>query len=166
MSDSQRRSLTATYMREISPRWFLAGAGNTGSNSQLSLDYSWSLGTGPGRSLVLSNRVTLTTWLGIFHRTEKYEGEDSRGTIPLALTTDLEWFVWSGMSTDVSSQLVISPILNDAGRWRIQLTTSLSRELVNNLYLAIGITEIYDSQPPSDVNKSDFSFTSSLGWTF
>lgn len=42
----------------------------------------------------------------------------------------------------------------------------MSRELVSNLYLNIGITEVYDSKPPNDANKNDFSITSSLGWSF
>ena len=66
----------------------------------------------------------------------------------------------------MSSRLVISPILDDSGRWQITFVTSLSRELVSSLYLSIGVTEIYDSRPPTDANKNDFSFTSSLGWTF
>jgi hypothetical protein len=74
--------------------------------------------------------------------------------------------VWSGLSTDLSSRLVISPILDDSGRWQITFVSSLSRELVSSLYLSIGITEIYDSRPPADANKNDFSFTSSLGWSF
>jgi hypothetical protein len=166
VSDTRRRGLEATYARELSNRWFWAVSAGAGSNSQLGLDYARLIGTGPGRFLVLSNKVQLSTWVGLFHRTERYEGDDPRGTTPLSLTTDFQWFAWSGLSTDVSSQLVISPILSDSGRWRVGFVTSLSHDLVNNLSLSIGITEIYDSKPPSDVNKNDFNFTSSLGWTF
>jgi len=110
--------------------------------------------------------VALVMWLGLNYRTERYVDQGSRNTLPLSLTTDLQWFVWSGMSTDVSSKLVISPILNDSGRWQISWTASLNRELVNSLYLNIGVTEIFDSQPPTDANKNDLSFNSSLGWSF
>jgi hypothetical protein len=166
VDDIRRGGASALYARELSKSWLWAGGADAQSNSQLSLDYAWSVGTGPGRYLVRTNRVMLATWLGLFYRTEQYEGEDQRNTLPLSLTTDFQWFVWSGLSTDVSSRLVISPILDDSGRWQISFTSSLSRELVSSLYLSIGITEIYDSRPPTEANKNDFSITSSLGWNF
>lgn len=118
VSDIERRALTAVYAREIRERWFWAGAGDAVTNSQLSLDYSWSIGTGPGRFLVLSDRVSLTTWLGAFYRRERYEGDEAGEKLPLSLTTNLEWFAWAGLSTDLSSRLVVSPILTTpaAGR--------------------------------------------------
>jgi hypothetical protein len=166
ISDIERRNLTAGYTRLFHNRWLWAAGGSGARNSQLGLEQSWSIGTGPGRFLILTNAVTLGTWIGLYYRTERYTGADARNTIPLSLTTDLQWFTWSGLSTDISSRLVISPILNDSGRWQINLTASLRRELLSNLYLNIGVTEIYDSKPPSDVNKNDFAFTTSLGWTF
>jgi hypothetical protein len=166
VDDIRRGNAAVLYARELSKTWFWAGAADAQSNSQLSLDYAWSLGSGPGRFLLRTNRVMLTTWLGLYYRTEQYESEEARNTLPLSLTTDFQWFVWSGLSTDLSSRLVISPILDDSGRWQITFVSSLSRELVSSLYLSIGITEIYDSRPPADANKNDFSFTSSLGWSF
>ncbi len=166
VDDIRRGNAAALYARELSKTWFWAGGADAQSNSQLSLDYAWSIGTGPGRYLVRTNRVMLGSWIGLYYRTEQYEAEDQRTTLPLSLTTDFQWFVWSGLSTDVSSRLVISPILDDSGRWQITFVSSLSRELVSSLYLSIGVTEIYDSRPPAEANKNDFSFTSSLGWTF
>ena len=165
-SDIRRRDMAATYAHELSDKWFWSTGANGGSNTQLSLDYFWSIGTGPGRFLVRSDRVTVATWAGLFFRNERYEGESSRNTLPLSLTTDFQWFVWSSLNTDVSSRLTVSPILNDAGRWQIAFTAALSRDLVSSLNLSIGVTEVYDSKPPSDVNQNDFNFTSSLGWTF
>ncbi len=166
VDDIRRGNALAVYSRELSTDWLWVGGAEAQSNSQLSLDYAWSVGTGPGRYLVRTNRVMLATWLGLFYRTEQYEDEDQRNTLPLSLTSDLQWFVWSGLSTDVSSRLVVSPILDDSGRWQISFTSSISRELVSSLYLSIGITEFYDSRPPTDANKNDFSVTSSLGWSF
>jgi len=166
ISDIERRDLTASYTRVFGHRWIWGAGGGGSSNSQLGLEQAWSAGTGPGRLLVLSNKVDLATWIGLFYRTERYVGEDARSTIPLSLTTDFQWFTWTGLSTDVSSQLVISPILNDSGRWRVNFTANVRRELLSHLYLNLGVTEIYDSKPPVDVNKNDFAFTTSLGWTF
>ena len=164
-ADIRRGNLAGIYARDLSDSWFWAAGAGGQTNSQMSLEYAWSVGTGPGRFLARSNRMAFTMWLGLNVRTERYADQSSRITLPLSLTTDFQWFVWSGMSTDLSSKLVISPILNDAGRWQISWTASLNRELVNSLYLNIGVTEIFDSQPPTDATKNDLSFTSSLGWS-
>jgi hypothetical protein len=166
VADIERQNLSGVYLREFRKRWFWAVASNLNRNSQLSLEGSWSLGTGPGRWLVFSNKVTLGTWIGLFYRTERYTNEDARTAIPLPLTIDFQWFAWSGLSTDVSSQLTAAPILNDAGRWQISFKANVKRELLSHLYLNIGVTELYDSKPPTDGNQNDFSFTTSIGWTF
>jgi hypothetical protein len=58
-------------------------------------------------------------------------------------------------------------VLNDQGRWRISFTTNLTQEILNLLYLRIGVVEEYDSNPPSsDANKNDFRITTSIGWTY
>lgn len=166
VSNIVRRTLTALYTRVFHNRWLWAVGGDGTRNSQLGLEGAWALGTGPGRFLVLNDRIKIGTWLGLFYRREKYIGQDTRSSVPLSLTTDLQWYTWTGLDTDVSSRLSISPILGDSGRWRINFTAGLRREVVSHLYLDLGVTEIYDSKPPSDVNKNDFAFTSSLGWTF
>jgi hypothetical protein len=59
------------------------------------------------------------------------------------------------------------PILDDWGRWRINFNATASREVLKNLYLNLSVTEVFDSRPTSpDANKNDFSFTTSIGWTF
>ena len=166
VSDIERRNLSASYTRAFGDRWFWATSAAGARNSQLGLERSWTLGTGPGRFLVLSNRVLLGSWLGIYYRNERYTGVDPRSTIPLSLVTDLEWFNWAGHSTDLSSRLAVSPILDDAGRWQISFTARVKHELLSLLYLTVGITEYYDSSPPADANRNDFSLTTSIGWTF
>ena len=80
--------------------------------------------------------------------------------------TDFEFFNWAGLSTDLSSRLSIAPVLNDAGRWQINFTAQLKRELFNNFYFDIGLTEYFDSSPPTDAARNDFSINTSLSWTF
>ena len=166
VSDIERRNLTATYYRVLSSRWFWAGSAAGARNSQLDLERSWTFGTGPGRFLVLSNKVLLGSWIGVYYRNERYTGDEPRGTMPLSLATDFEWFNWSGLSTDLSSRLTVSPILNDSGRWQISFTAHVKHELLSLLYLTVGVTEYHDTRPPAGANPNDFGITTSIGWTF
>jgi hypothetical protein len=168
ISNITRRNFTFFYARELSTRkdWiWVATAGNQ-ENSQLGLDNAISLGTGPGRIVIQSNRVDLIFWVAPAIRREDYGANPPRTVYPLSFVGDFQLFSWAGMSTDLSSRLSAGPVLNDSNRWQISFTANLNRELLNQLYLTIGITEIYDSNPPFDTNKNDFSLTTSLGWTF
>lgn len=165
-STISRRDVGLWWAREYARVWLWNLAAQYQENSQLSLDFSFGIGTGPGRLLINTNRVQLLTWIGPFFRRENYEDEDPRTAVPLALATDFELFSWAGLSTDISSRLVVAPVLNDAGRWQINFTTQLKRELLNNFYLNVGLTEYFDSSPPADANKNDFSINTSLSWTF
>jgi hypothetical protein len=111
--------------------------------------------------------MELSALLGIAYNRERFTGEEARNTVPLGLGTDFQFFNWSGLSTDLSSRLSIQPVLNDSGRWRISFSIDLTQEILNLLYLTVGLDEEYDSKPPSaDANKNDFRLTTSLGWTY
>ncbi len=167
VSDITRGTARLMYIRELKGMWFLGFSAAAEQNSQLSLDIRGSIGGGPGRFFIANNRMELGTIVGIGYNRERFTGEEARNTLPLGLITDFQFFDWSGLSTDLSSRLSIQPVLNDAGRWRISFTADLTQEIVNLLYLRIGLVEEYDSSPPSaDANKNDFRITTSLGWTY
>ena len=167
VSDITRGTARLMYIRELKGLWFVGFAASAEQNSQLSLDIRGSIGGGPGRFFIANSRMELGSLVGIGYSRERFSGEEARKTLPLALITDFQFFDWSGLSTDLSSRLSIEPVLNDQGRWRISFTVNLKQEILSQLYLRIGVTEEYDSKPPSvDANKNDFRITTSLGWTY
>ena len=154
------------WNREFSHMWLWNVTAQMQQNSQLSLDLSLSIGTGPGRIFVSTNHVWLASSIGPFFRTENYADEDPRIAIPLSLSTDFELFSWAGLSTDLSSHLAVAPVLNDPGRWQINFSAQLSRDLISNLTLNLTVTEYYDSNPPADANRNAFTVDTSISWTF
>jgi hypothetical protein len=167
VSDITRGTARLTYIREMKGLWFVGFTASAEQNSQLSLDMRGSIAGGPGRFFIANSRMELGSVMTLGYNRERFTGEEARNTVPLGLTTDFQFFNWSGLSTDLSSRLSIQPVLNDSGRWRIGFSANLTQEILNLLYLRIGVVEEYDSQPPSaDANKNDFSITTSLGWTY
>jgi hypothetical protein len=167
VSDITRATARLFYVRELRGLWFVGLTASAEHNSQLSLDIRESLRAGPGRYFIANSRMEFGTLLAIGYSRERFTGEDARNTTPLALVTDYRFFDWSGLDTNLSSRLSIEPVLNDQGRWRISFTANLTQEILNRLYLRIGLVEEYDSKPPSaDANKNDFRITTSLGWTY
>ncbi len=154
------------YAREVKNRWFYGGFLSAERNSQLDLELRGTLGGGPGRFLVQTNRVTFGLWGGIAYAEERYTGQASDGTVPAFLTGDFLYFLFGALDKQLSSQLTVMPVLG-SNRVRVQFNSNLKWELVHELYLNFGIIEAYDSNPPAEgANKNDLSVTTSLGFSF
>ncbi|MEJ2335528.1 MAG: DUF481 domain-containing protein [Gemmatimonadales bacterium] len=160
-------SMLFGYQREFGKRWFYGGLASGEQNSQLDLELRGSGGAVAGRYLVQSNKVDLTVAAGLTYARERFTDQDADNALQGLLLTDFQFFSWGTLDTDLSSQLAIIPVLNQSGRWRIGFDLSLSRELVSNFYLSVGVSEQFDSQPPTvDSEKNDFSVNTSFGWSF
>mgnify|MGYP001827292727 FL=1 len=165
--DIRRAQSGLSHLNQLASRWFWTVLLTGETNSQLSLDYRVSVGGGGGRFLVQSNKLDVAVWLGPAYSWEQFTGEPSDSSFPFMVASDLTYFTWGALSTTISSNLAVMPILDDWGRWRINFNATASREVLNNLYLNLSVTEVFDSRPTSaDANKNDFSFTTSIGWTF
>lgn len=165
-SDIQRRDLVLAYAREIGSRWFLLFGTSLRRNTQLSLDRAIGFLGGPGRFFIATHRTSLGMFVAPGYRREFYVDEDPQTAVPLALVTDFQWFTWSGRTSDISSRLTISPVLNFAGRWLIYFDASLKHELLSDFNIKIGVNQAFDSKPPGDANRNDFSLLTSVGWEF
>jgi len=167
VANIERAQVGLARSKQFESRWFWIAAVTGERNSQLSLDYRWTVAAGAGRALVQSNRLDLSVWLGPAFSREQFAGEPPDNSIPLVLAAQAYYFTWGALNTTLSSGLQVTPILDQWGRWRVNFTLNAARELVQNFYLNIGITETFDSDPTAaDAQKNDFSITTSLGWTF
>ena len=80
---------------------------------------------------------------------------------------DFDLFSLGGLTTNLSSQLLVVPVFNQWGRWRINSVTTFKREIISNIYFNVSLNEYFDSQPPTEgANKNDFSVTTSFGISF
>ena len=165
--DIQRFNATLSHLRQLRDRWFWQVAVAGEQNSQLSLDYRATVTAGIGRFIKHSNKLDLSVWAGPAYSREQFIGESPDNSIPLVLAGDFEYFTWGTLDTNISSQLSVMPILDNWGRWRINFTLNVNREVLKNFYVNIGVTDAFDSDPTAaDANTNDFSFTTSFGWKF
>lgn len=167
VANIERAQLGLSRARQFESLWFWIVALAAERNSQLSLDYRWTVSAGAGRLLVQSNKFDFSMWAGPAFAREQFAGEPPDNSIPFVFAANAYYFTWGTLDTTLSSQLQVSPILDQWGRWRVNYTLSASRDLFQNFNLNLGITETYDSDPTSvDAQKNDFSITTTLGWTF
>jgi hypothetical protein len=162
-----RLNTSLLFLREFAQRWFYSGTLVGEQNSQLSLDLRGTAGGLAGRFWVQSNKVVLLSGLGLAFARERFTGQEADNAVQGLFMTDFEFFSWGELDTDLSSQLLVIPVLNQGGRWRISFSTSFSREIVSDFYFKVSINEQFDSQPPTeDTEKNDLSLTTSFGWSF
>ena len=165
--DITRLNTNLIFMREFGTRWFYSGLVAGEQNSQLSLDIRGTAGGGLGRFLVQSNKVILGTSLGLSYARERFTDQEADNAFQAYFLGDFQFFSWGGLDTDLSSRLVVIPVLNQGGRWRISFITSFKREIVSDFYFNVSVNEQFDSQPPAEgTEKNDLSLTTSFGWSF
>ncbi|MCL7963922.1 MAG: DUF481 domain-containing protein [marine benthic group bacterium] len=167
VANIERSQVALSRARQFESLWFWIIALGAERNSQLSLDYRWTVSGGAGRFLVQSNKFDVSVWAGPAFSRERFSGETPASSLPLVLAADAYYFTWGSLDTTISSGLQVTPILDQWGRWRVNFTLNASRDLVKNFNLTVGITESYDSAPTSaDAAQNDLSITTTLGWTF
>jgi hypothetical protein len=165
--DISRLNTNFLYLREFARVWFYMGSVGGEQNSQLSLDLRGSAGGVAGRVFVQSNKVILMSGLGLSYARERFTGQESDNAFQGVFLTDFEFFSWGGLDTDLSSRLIVIPVINQWGRWRISFVTSFRREIVQDFYFNVSINEQFDSKPPTDgTETNDLSLTTSFGWSF
>jgi hypothetical protein len=167
-STSNISSLDAVfaYERQFGDRWFYTGLLTAQQSSQLSLDIRGTVGAGVGRYFVQSNKVNFGLWGGFGYSRERFTNQPDADDAPIGiLATNFEYFTFGNLTTNLGSRLSVAPVLTDE-RVRFNFMTQYKREVVNNLYLTLSLTEAFDSKPPPTANKNDLSVTTSIGWSF
>lgn len=165
--DISRLTANVAHLKTLKKRWFWFLALGGEQNSQLSLDYRGTVAAGLGRFIVQTNKLDLALLVAPGYSREEFTGTSPDNAIPFIMSADVEYFTWGTLDTNVSSRLSVLPILSDWGRWRINFNLTAKREVLRNVYINVAVTEAFDSDPTAaDANKNDFSFTTSLGWSF
>jgi putative salt-induced outer membrane protein YdiY len=166
-SDISKLNTSLIYIHQFGHRWFWTGLTSVESNTQLSLDIRGSFGGGLGRYMIQTNKVILGLAGGVAYARERFTDQEADNLGQAFVMTDFQFFSWGGLDTDLSSRFVVIPVFTESGRVRLVFKTKFQRELVNNFYFSIGLTESYDSKPPDPTAATnDLTFSTSLGWSF
>lgn len=166
-ADISKLNTTVAYVREFGHKWFWTGLGAAETNTQLSLDVRGTAGVGLGRFMVQTNKVVLGIAAGGGYSREKFTGEDPDNLAEAFLMTEFRYFSWGNLDTTLTSQLMVTPVLNQSGRVRLGFDTSFNREIVNNFNFNLSLQETFDSQPQSTTAaKNDITLSTGFGWSF
>ena len=165
--DSQRTLLTANHMRFMGNKHFRAVFGNLEQNHELGIDLRSLVGAGYGILPIRSQRTLLGLMAGLAVNREVPSEGESEANVELVGSALYDYFFYSHPERRINVEFNVYPSLTDGGRYRANLDTSFIVELFKDLYWDLSIYGSYDNEPLSaDGSKSDYGFTSSLGYSF
>jgi len=164
-TDQRRNHLELGSRRFLSNRWFALAQLEAEEDRELDLDSRVLLAGAMGRTLQQSSRATFALFGGLDYALEDYRGvAGSDDSFELLAGLEWDWFEVAG-KTELLTEAV-SYFSLDRSRMRLELTASLHRDLFRNFYWSLNLFESYDSDPPADLESSDFGVTLTLGSSF
>lgn len=142
--------------------------GSLDRNEELGIESRVQVGAAVGRRFLQRSDAELTGFAGVSFNQEWSTGAaGSQQSLEGVLGAQWRVFRFSDPETSLDLSLLAYPSLTESGRYRSELSTTLSRELVDDLTFDISLYGSYDSQPPDvSAEESDYGVVTSLGYKF
>jgi hypothetical protein len=161
-----RNSVGLNVQRYLPNRWFAALVGQFDENEELGLRIRSVGGASVGLAIIQTNRSFLGPFAGVAYTREEYTGESAANRAELLFGARMDWFTFGDRSLDFTTTEQTFVDLSDASRVRVELTASMKRKVIKDLYWALSYFESFNSTPPEGNKKNDSGLTASFGWSF
>jgi hypothetical protein len=156
-----------SYSRYRGRHWFVIGATRFETNESLGLLLRSQAGGALGRRLLNTNRAQMEVAGGLAGNDEQGVDAEATQNFEGMILFHSSYFSYDGPKTQVDLTFQYYPSLSNWGRQRIQLDTSLKRDIWKDLNGSFNLFFTFDSEPPNpSAARSDLGITFALGWTF
>jgi len=167
VEDTRRSSLSVGYARIFPNRHRAFTLGTLEQNRELGFDLRSSVLGGWGYMLARDTRNELVGGVGLsLNREKPVEGES---TTNVEAAAGFNWanFAYDFPNTDIQVTVFSYIGLNQWGRFRLESSVSLRREIFRDFYAGVKGYESYDSQPATEnAQKNDWGLSLTLGYSF
>jgi len=165
--DTQRSSLTLGYTRIFPNRQRIFTQGVLEQNRELGFELRSSVVGGWAYALVLARKSQLVGGAGLSLNREKPVEGESTTNVEAVLGLDFSRFAYDFPNIDVQLTAFGYAGLNQWGRFRLEVSGSIKRELFSDFYFGLKGYESYDSEPATaGAQKNDWGLTFTLGYSF
>jgi hypothetical protein len=166
--DDDRATAQFSYVRYRGRRLYVAGQGSLENNESLGLLLRSQVGGLIGQRLVNSNRAQFQVGGGLMVNDEKIvDVADSQNNLEGVLVMTTSFYTYDRPKTDFTSSVQYFPSLSDWGRQRLQIDSSVKRELWKDFFFGFTLYDSFDSAPPNpDAARNDVGVSISLGWSY
>lgn len=163
---SANQNFIVNYQKFRPERWFSEWFAGWERNDELGIQSRVSAGGAWGRYLLQTNSNMLSITAGIQASRQTFTGEDPSDT-------DLEGrLALSYLHRNLDPKTTLNldtqfyPLLRDLSQYRSETNLNLNWEFIADVFLGIGFSYSYTSYPPTGAANSDYSLTTSLGYTY
>jgi len=165
--DDDRASAGLSYSRYRGNKWFVSGAGRFENNQSLGLVLRSQVGGLIGQRLLRSNRGEFQVGGGIVANNEQSVDSGTTQNVEAIVAAQASYYTYDGRKTMLDISANYYPSLSQAGRHRLQLDSSLNRDLVKDLVVSLSFYVTFDSDPPQEgAARTDVGIVTSIGWSF
>jgi len=161
-----RQSVNTNYQRFRPNRWFTDWFTGWEKNDELGIKSRWSLGGALGRFLVQTNKNQFSLAVGAQSAETAYLSDEGN-------TTDVEGrvelrYLKRNLAPETSFRItyIYYPLLEDFSHYRAESDMSLRRELLDDLFLDLTVGYSYISHPTDGAANTDYTATTSIGYSF
>ena len=154
------------YQRFRSNRWFTDWFTTWEKNDELGIAARMSAGVALGRYITQTNKSQFSLAAGAQGARTNYTGEDdsateAEGRIEIR-------YLRRRLTPETSFRFTttVFPLLSDVSRYRAETDLNLRREVFEDFFLDLGVGYSYISHPPTGAEKSDYTATTSIGYSF
>lgn len=162
-----RASIQAGYVRFRGQRLLISGTLTFEMNQRLGLALRSQVAGMAGWRAVNSNRAQLAFGGGLSGNDEQSTDGGATQNVEGVMTVGGSYFTYDRPKTTVDVTLSYYPSLSQWGRQRLQLNSSVKRELFRDFYVGLDLYDTFDSAPPQvGALRNDFGITASISWSF
>ena len=161
-----RQNVGLNYQRFRPNRWFTDWFTTWEKNDAFEIAGRSSAGVALGRYIVQTNKHQLSLAVGAQGARTNYIGEEEsategEGRIEIR-------YLRRNLSPETSFRFTstIFPLLSDFSQYRAESDLSLRREVFEDFFLDMTVGYSYISHPTGEAEKSDYTATTSIGYSF
>jgi hypothetical protein len=165
--DTRRSSLTLGYTRIFPNRHRIFAQAALEQNRELGFDLRSSLVGGWAYALARDRKNQLVGGAGLAVNREKPVEGESTTNLEATIGFDYANFAYDFPNTDIQLTALGYLGLNQWGRFRLEASARLRRELFSDFFFGLKGYESYDSEPATaGAQKNDWGLSFTLGFSF
>ena len=169
----QRSDGAFNYNHDLNHQYFTYFSTSLLSNTEQRLDLRWSTQVGLGKLLISTNKLDWRFVLGANYNSENFDSETAdRESIEALLGTEFEIFNLGDLKFYSNVRAYYS--LTETDRFRTDFKVDLrynlkyfkKSNLTNKIFIATGFTVNYDNKPANEASRTDYVFSTTLGFSW
>lgn len=161
-----RNTLTMNVNRLFDSQWFATALGQIQQNDELQLNLRTVGGGGLGNAFSQTNHRLIAGYAGLVYTREEFVDQPVNNSAEIALGGEIDFFTAAKQEFRLTNSIVTYYDVTGRSRARLELQSAWRHEFLSDFYWSLNGVESFDSDPPADKKKNDFSLSLSIGWSF